>query len=213
MKMLALTGVSTAQPGNFIVTDDNNLAIPNLNSHCLLRKSDVGKSKVEGALAAAKKINPDLRSQRYKLVGNEDVFNDDFWEELDLVINGVDNRTIRSLVDCKCVFYEKPLLVSRTSGLTCNSQVIIPHFIQDYGEASDTTDPIKYESLICRTMRESPTQIEHIIYVAINYFEGNFVEGPNELKKFIESPDSYVSRLLAELKERSWMIRYRVQSK
>jgi len=49
------------------------------------------------------------------------VFNDDFWDNLDCVVNAVDNIKARLFVDGRCVFYQKPLLESGTLGTQCNS--------------------------------------------------------------------------------------------
>ena len=51
----------------------------------------------------------------------EIVFNDQFWESLDFVVNAVDNIKARLYVDSRCVFYEKPLLESGTLGTKANS--------------------------------------------------------------------------------------------
>ena len=58
---------------------------------------------------------------------SEGIFNDAFWDKLDLVVNAVDNMNARLFVDSKCVWYEKPLLESGTLGTKANSQMIVPH--------------------------------------------------------------------------------------
>lgn len=209
VKMLALMGACTVKPGKLTVTDDDNIEMSNLNRQFLFRKSDIGKSKAERALAVGSRMNPHLIFQSYKLrVGgeNEVIFNDNFWESLDLVINAVDNVHARLYVDSRCVFYSKPLLESGTLGTKCNSQIIIPHLTQSYGETSDPPE----ESIPLCTLKNFPHQIEHTIQWARDYFEGNFVEGPNECKKFLENPADYVKRSLIELREKSSMLRYRV---
>ena len=211
VKMLALSGVATAKPGHFTVTDDDNIEISNLNRQFLFRKPDVGKSKAERALAAGQRMNPHLISQSYKLRAsgeNESVFNDDFWEGLDIVINAVDNVHARLYVDSRCVFYGKPLLESGTLGTKCNSQIIIPHLTQSYGETSDPPE----ESIPLCTLKNFPYQIEHTIQWARDYFEGNFVEGPNECKKFIENPAEYLKRATFELRDKSAMLRHRLET-
>ena len=51
----------------------------------------------------------------------ENVFNDDFWEGLDFVVNAVVNVKARNYVDDKCVWFTKPLLESGTLGTKANS--------------------------------------------------------------------------------------------
>jgi ubiquitin-activating enzyme E1 len=65
----------------------------------------------------------------------EVVFNDDFWESLDFAVNAVDNKKARLYVDARCVWYVKPLLESGTLGTKANSQMIIPHITQCYGDS------------------------------------------------------------------------------
>ena len=69
-------------------------------------------------------MNPNLNVKSYQTrVGpeTENVFNDAFWEGLDLVVNAVDNINARLYVDGRCVWYEKPLLESGTLGTKANS--------------------------------------------------------------------------------------------
>lgn len=69
-------------------------------------------------------MNPEFHAISNKLrvsPENEQVFNDDFWEGLDIVVNAVDNVKARLFVDSRCVFYNKPLFESGTLGTKCNS--------------------------------------------------------------------------------------------
>ena len=54
----------------------------------------------------------------------ENVFNDEFWESLDGVINALDNVNARLYVDSRCVYFQKPLLESGTLGTKCNTQMV-----------------------------------------------------------------------------------------
>ena len=51
----------------------------------------------------------------------EDIFNEDFWDGLDFVVNAVDNIKARLYVDSKCVWHHKALLESGTLGTKANS--------------------------------------------------------------------------------------------
>jgi ubiquitin-activating enzyme E1 len=69
-------------------------------------------------------MNPDLKvttHQAFVDPSTENVFNDDFWEGLDFIVNAVDNIKARLYVDRQCVWYEKPLLESGTLGTKANS--------------------------------------------------------------------------------------------
>ncbi len=139
---------------------------------------------------------------------NETIFNDDFWENLDIVINAVDNVHARLYVDSRCVFYYKPLLESGTLGTKCNSQIILPGQTQSYSETSDPPE----ESIPLCTLKNFPHQIEHTIQWARDYFEGNFVEGPVQLKKYLENPDGYLKQTLFELKDKPSALLQRLEN-
>ena len=47
---------------------------------------------------------------------SENIFNDYFWEDLNIVVSAVDNFETRLYLDEKCVFYEKPLFNSGKFG-------------------------------------------------------------------------------------------------
>ncbi|KAJ6592672.1 hypothetical protein B0H19DRAFT_1279324 [Mycena capillaripes] len=44
-------------------------------------------------------------------------------------------------MDYRCIWYEKPLLESGTSGTKGNVQVILPHATESYGSSWDPEDP------------------------------------------------------------------------
>jgi ubiquitin-activating enzyme E1 len=84
----------------------------------------VTHSKSKTACAIAQEINKDLKVEAYTTYvdpSTESVFNDQFWESLDFVVNAVDNIKARLYVDARCVWYEKPLLESGTLGTKANS--------------------------------------------------------------------------------------------
>jgi ubiquitin-activating enzyme E1 len=121
----------------------------------LFRQNNVGKSKSSTATAAAKVMNPALNVNSFETrVGSdtEAVFNDPFWESLDFVVNAVDNINARLYVDSKCVWYEKPLLESGTLGTKANSQMIVPHKTQCYGDSQDPPE----DSIPMCTLRNFP---------------------------------------------------------
>lgn len=46
----------------------------------------------------------------------ENVFGDEFWAGVDVVVNALDNVKARLYVDARCVYFGKPLLESGTLG-------------------------------------------------------------------------------------------------
>jgi ubiquitin-activating enzyme E1 len=131
-------GVGCSEQGKVTVTDNDNIEVSNLNRQFLFRKYNVGDSKSHVACNIAKEINRTLNVTDYKAYVSqetENVFNDDFWENLDFVVNAVDNIKARLYVDSRCVWYAKPLLESGTLGTKANSQMIIPYKTQCYGDS------------------------------------------------------------------------------
>lgn len=111
------------------VTDDDVIEKSNLSRQFLFRDWDIGGFKAAVAGAAAQRINPALRAQLLQnrvSVDTEDVFDDEFWEGLDVVVNALDNVNARLYVDSRCVYFQRPLLESGTLGTKCNTQVCTP---------------------------------------------------------------------------------------
>lgn len=97
----------------------------------------VCSAKSTVAAAAAQDINPALKVralQNRVSPDTEDVFDDTFWANLDVVVNALDNVNARLYVDSRCVYFCKPLLESGTLGPKCNTQMVIPRMTENYGE-------------------------------------------------------------------------------
>lgn len=155
IKAFALMGIGCSNEGFVKCTDNDNIEVSNLSRQFLFRKGNVGHSKSQVACQIAKGFNKDLSVKGYMdRVGEdtEDVFNDEFWESLDFVVNAVDNIKARLYVDSRCVWYEKPLLESGTLGTKANSQMIVPHKTQCYGDSQDPPE----EGIPLCTMRNFP---------------------------------------------------------
>ena len=155
VKAMALMGLCCGPNGSVTVTDSDYIEKNNLNRQFLFRKNDIGSSKSASACAKAKVINPDLKVTTYQTFvspDTEDLFNDDFWESLDFIVNAVDNIKARLYVDSQCVWYEKPLLESGTLGTKANSQMIVPHKTTAYGDSQDPPE----ESIAMCTLRNFP---------------------------------------------------------
>lgn len=204
LKMFALMGLGTK--GLLTVADDDNIEVSNLNRQFLFRKDNVGNSKAVCATARVSKMNTDFKAKAIKSrvdPDHENVFNDDFWENLDLTVNAVDNVKARLYVDSKCVWYNKPLFESGTLGTKCNSQVILPHMTASYGES---VDPPEEQIPLC-TLKNFPYQIDHCIQWARDYFEGMFVEGPADLAKFVENPANFIKKATSELSQQKAILK------
>ncbi|KAI3839766.1 hypothetical protein MKW98_010071 [Papaver atlanticum] len=119
LKNLALTGVCCNQQGKLTITDDDVIEKSNLSRQFLLRDWNIGQGKSTVAASAASSINPSLHVEALQNRASpetENVFNDAFWENLEVVINALDNVNARMYMDQRCLYIQKPLLESGTLG-------------------------------------------------------------------------------------------------
>ncbi len=155
----------------------------------LLRRSwDVQQPKSRVAANAALAMNPNLNIEAHEnRVGaeTEEIYNDDFFENLDGVANALDNIEARTYMDRRCVFYRLPLLESGTLGTKGNTQVVIPDLTESY---SSTRDPPEKSIPIC-TLKNFPNQIEHTLQWARDLFEGTFTQVPQSALQYLVEPD------------------------
>lgn len=192
IKAFALMGIGCSAEGKIHCTDNDNIEVSNLNRQFLFRQANVGHSKSACACTIAKGMNPELNVKDYMTrVGadTEAVFNDELWESLDFVVNAVDNIHARLYVDQRCVWFEKPLLESGTLGTKANSQMIVPHKTQCYGDSQDPPE----EAIPMCTLRNFPNQIEHCIEWGRDKFNELFVEIPNDIVSYLDNPKLFVA--------------------
>jgi len=196
LKNWAVMGMGCGPKGQIVITDNDIIEISNLNRQFLYRSADVSHSKSETAARAVLSMNPHMRVKAYTTKvcpETEDVFNDEFWSSLTGVCNALDNIHARLYVDSKCVFYGKSLLESGTLGTKGNTQVMVPHLTQTYGE---TTDPEPKEVAKC-LLHSFPSNIEHCLQWARELlFEGEFVVNCEEVNAYItKGEQAYISSL------------------
>ena len=168
LKNWAMMGLGTGTNGYIKVTDFDTIEKSNLNRQFLFRSKDVGKLKSECASVAVQQMNGDLTGKIHHFCDRagpetENVFNEDFWENLTGVTNALDNVQARQYIDRRCVFFSKPLLESGTLGTKANVQVVSPHLTESY---SSSNDPPEKTTPMC-TLHNFPNQIEHTIQVSL----------------------------------------------
>lgn len=184
LKNFSLMGVGCSPEGRIFVTDMDTIEKSNLNRQFLFRPWDVQKMKSDTAAAAVKVMNPacNITSQQNRVgTDSEDVYNDDFFQNLDGVANALDNVEARMYMDRRCVFYCKPLLESGTLGTKGNVQVVYPHLTESY---SSSQDPPEKSIPIC-TLKNFPNQIEHTLQWARDGFEGLFSQTPETARQYL----------------------------
>lgn len=201
LKNFACMGVACELPGGagvgeVTVTDDDVIEKSNLSRQFLFRDWDIGSSKSTVAGKAAQKLNPGFHVrplQNRVSPETETVFDDKFWQGLDLVVNALDNVNARLYVDSRCVYFGKPLLESGTLGPKCNTQMVIPRLTENYGASRD---PPEKQAPMC-TVHSFPHNIDHCLTWARSEFEGMLEKGPREASTFLASPADYAKAVRA----------------
>lgn len=198
LKNWAMMGLGSGPNGEITVTDNDTIEKSNLNRQFLFRPKDVGKAKSDVASHAVQVMNPDLKgklSSKLDKVGpeTEDIFDDNFWNGLDIVTNALDNVDARTYVDRRCIFYKKPLLESGTLGTKGNTQIVIPNLTESY---SSSQDPPEKSIPLC-TLRSFPNKIDHTIAWSKSLFQGYFVDSPESVNLYLSQPN-YVEQTLKQ---------------
>ncbi|KAJ7964236.1 putative Ubiquitin-activating enzyme E1 [Quillaja saponaria] len=190
LKNVALMGVSCGNQGKLTITDDDVIEKSNLSRQFLFRDWNIGQAKSTVAASAAASINPRLNIEALQnRVGpeTENVFDDTFWENLNVVINALDNVNARLYVDQRCLYFQKPLLESGTLGAKCNTQMVIPHLTENYGASRD---PPEKQAPMC-TVHSFPHNIDHCLTWARSEFEGLLEKIPAEVNAYLSNPSEY----------------------
>lgn len=195
LKNFAMIGLACGDKGLVTVTDNDRIEVSNLNRQFLFREHNVGQPKSVAATNAVRYMNGDLKVKALEQLVDprtENVFNDDFWTDLDVVTNALDNVKARLYVDSKCVFHKIPLLESGTLGTKCNVQVVIPYKTQSYADGPKDAED---DNIPMCTLRNFPSLIEHCIEWSRAQFEDLFVVPAAEAKKFVQQRDEYLSKI------------------
>ncbi|ETS82511.1 Ubiquitin-activating enzyme [Pestalotiopsis fici W106-1] len=190
LKNWAMIGLGVGPKGQITITDMDSIEKSNLNRQFLFRAKDVGGMKSDCAARAVQAMNPDLEGHIVCLKDRvspetEEIFNEEFWGNLDGVTNALDNVEARTYVDRRCVFFHKPLLESGTLGTKGNTQVVLPKLTESY---SSSQDPPEQSFPMC-TLRSFPNKIEHTIAWARELFETSFVKSPETVNLYLTQPN------------------------
>lgn len=188
LKNWALLGVGSQ--GHITVTDNDSIEKSNLNRQFLFRPKDVGQPKSSTAASAVAEMNPDLEKSFTTLTDKvgpdtQDLFDEDFWNKLDLVTNALDNVEARTYIDRRCVLFRKPLIESGTLGTKGNVQVIVPDLTESY---SSSHDPPEKGIPLC-TLRSFPAKIDHTIAWAKAQFTEMFADAPSSVNLYLTQPN------------------------
>ena len=194
LKTFSLMGISSKENKNVTITDNDNIEISNLNRQFLFKYDDINQSKSITACKVSKEMNSDFNCcpMNVKIgMETENIFDEEFWNKQDYIINAVDNIEARKYISNQCLIYKKILIDSGTLGLIANSQVIIPDKTIKYIEPQNLEER---EIAMC-TLRNFPTSITHCIEWARDNFDNYFVKIIQDLKKFCENKEKYYEDL------------------
>ncbi|KAG0265948.1 SPS-sensor component ptr3 [Actinomortierella ambigua] len=198
LKNWAMMGLGTGPKGQINITDMDTIEKSNLNRQFLFRPADVGKLKSHCAAEAVSKMNPEMtghiRAFEERVgVESENIYDDDFFANLDGVTNALDNLDARKYMDRRCVYFRKSLLESGTLGTKGNVQVVVPHVTESY---SSSQDPPETSIPLC-TLKNFPNAIEHTIQWARDAFEGYFKQPAENVNLYLSQPN-YIEGLLKD---------------
>ncbi|XP_038073495.1 ubiquitin-like modifier-activating enzyme 6 [Patiria miniata] len=184
LKNYALLGIATAEKGKITITDNDIIEKSNLNRQFLFRPHHIQKPKSTTAAASTQDINPSVNidAHLHKVCPDTEttVFNDEFFKDMDVVVNALDNVAARQYMDSRCVTNERPLMESGTMGAKGHVQVIVPHMTETYGSQRDPPD----ESVPYCTLKSFPATVEHTIQWARDKFEISFTQKPTMFNKY-----------------------------
>eukprot|EP00594_Rhizosolenia_setigera_P007454 CAMPEP_0178953398 /NCGR_PEP_ID=MMETSP0789-20121207/8395_1 /TAXON_ID=3005 /ORGANISM="Rhizosolenia setigera, Strain CCMP 1694" /LENGTH=1077 /DNA_ID=CAMNT_0020634649 /DNA_START=182 /DNA_END=3415 /DNA_ORIENTATION=+ len=197
LKNWALMGVGCGENGKIHITDMDRIEKSNLSRQFLFRDSDIGKFKSSAGKAAAVQMNKDMKIEEYQekvCPETENIFGDDFYDNLDGVCTALDNVDARLYMDQRCLFYTLPMLESGTLGTKGNTQIVVPHVTENYGA---TRDPPEKSIPVC-TLKNFPSLIQHTLQWARDYFEGTFKQSAEDVNSYLTKSDTFVEELKSQ---------------
>lgn len=171
LKNFAMMGLCTNS--SLYVTDMDIIEKSNLNRQFLFGSKDIGKLKSITAKESIVQMNPDMKIIAHdNKVGieTENIYDYEFYSQLDGIINALDNVNARLYVDDQCIRYKKRLLESGTLGTKGNVQVILPYLTESYGSTSDPEE----DSIPMCTVKNFPFLIEHCVEYVKEQFMNMF---------------------------------------
>ena len=198
---VAMMGVGVGRKGMVTVTDNDVIEISNLSRQFLFRSKDVGSIK---SIAGAKIVqgwNPQMNVDgiAHFVGGNTDspgkeeqFFTDDFWEDLDVCWNALDNVEARQYTDKCCAKYSKPLLESGTLGTKCNGDTFLPFRTKTYNDDVE----VEENTIAMCTLKGAPYLPLHCIeYAKQAMFSDAFEFAPQQYEDFRSNRDQFFGGL------------------
>ena len=190
LKNFALMGISCSD-GKITVTDNDLIEVSNLNRQFLFRNENIGDYKSKIACENVKKINNQCNTKDLQLLlceETENIFNDSFWNEQDLIIFGVDNEDARRYIDNQCTNFKLTGIDAGTLGTKGRVQLIIPDKTICY---NDNPKVEEEEFIPMCSLHHFPNTIRHCIEWGKIKFLELIYEGVKDLKNYAENPEKF----------------------
>ena len=185
LKNFSLMGISCSK-GKITVTDNDIIEVSNLNRQFLFQKNNLGEYKSKIACQKAKTFNPDINIKDYQIYAHketENIFDDKFWKQQDLIIFAVDSDEARDYIDTQCTNNKLVGIDAGTEGTKGRVTLIVPDVTACLRERKK--DIQKVESFPMCTLHHFPNTIIHCIEFAKIKFLELTNEGINNMKKYI----------------------------
>ena len=187
IKNFSMLNVGTGNNGSIYITDPDIIEVSNLTRQFLFREKHLRLPKSSTAAAAAVIMNPSLKNHIFAKVDKvceetENIFTDEFFQNLTFVANALDNVNARRYVDSRCVSNRKPLLESGTLGPKGHVQVVIPFKTESYASQSD---PEVSNDIPQCTLKMFPEEAIHCVEWARDQFGKKFTQLPKAINKRI----------------------------
>ena len=198
LKNLSLFGIGSKKDiPHITVVDFDKVELSNLNRQFLFLKNSIGKFKVEAAASSVQNMNKEVKilpiPEKF-CKENENLFNNKFFNEKDIILISIDTNSGKEYLDRKSVLLEKPMILGAILGPQAKSETYVPFETASYGDLSLKIKRNHTEKITpsC-TIRYFPKRIEDCIEWARNYFNDLFIEPIIKLKKLIKENNYFES--------------------
>ncbi len=174
--------------GSIHVTDPDVIETSNLNRQFLFREKHCRLPKSTTACAAAQQMNNNLKNHIFahtlKLCEEtENLFNNNFFKNLNVVLNALDNVEARRYIDKRCVLNRVAMIDSGTLGTKGHVQVIIPFKTESYRSVNDAE--LNEDIPVC-TLKMFPENNVHCIEWAKDKMLNKFSIFPKNFRKIVD---------------------------
>jgi ubiquitin-activating enzyme E1 len=189
LKNLVMLGIK-----DITITDPDTIEESNLSRQFLFNYNHLNQSKSHSAKETIETLRNDLKITALTdkmSKESESKFNDEFYQNLDVIFNALDNLPARLYMDSQAVKYHLPLFESGTQGTKGNTQPVIPNLTEHYGATQESSNEESYP--IC-TVKNFPNKPEHTIHWASEKFEYLFTEFPSQVNKYLDD-NEYLNTL------------------